>query len=137
MAPIVITAQFLELDSDDVSSFLKKATLEVSATKQDSTTMTSLGWETNVKGLKSGNLGLEFVDDFTDEQIDEIVWNLFAASGSTPFTLRQTQSAVGTSNPELVGAINMLEYKAGAGVGELAMKSLSLPTTGQVQRLTA
>lgn len=137
MAPTVITGQYFSLAAVDYSQWLKKATLEVSAAKQESTTMTAGGWETSEKGLRSGNVGLEFVDSFTVGEIDALLWGLFTGSISTAFELRQTQAAVGTSNPKWTGSLQVLEYKAGEAVGALATKSLTLPTTGQVQRLTA
>lgn len=137
MAPVVLTAQFLSLGGTDVSEAIRKATLELSGTKQDSTTMTSLGWESSLIGLRSGNLSIEVVDDFAATEIDSILWGMFAGNTSTAFVMRPTQSAVGAGNPNLSGSVNVLEYKAGGSVGELAMKSITVPTTGQVQRLTS
>jgi hypothetical protein len=137
VAPQVIFGQYLSLGGTDYSEWLTKATLEVQATKQESTTMTASGWETSEKGLRSGNLGLEFVDSFTTAELDALLWGLFSGSISTAFELRQTQAAVGVSNPKWTGSVQVLEYKAGAGVGELAKKSLTIPTTGLVNRLTS
>lgn len=137
MAPVVLTAEYFALGGTDISAFIRKATIELSGAKQETTTMTSLGWESSLIGLRSGNIQLELVDDFAASQIDSIMWTAFSSSSASTFEMRPTQSAVGTSNPKLTGSINVLEYKAGGSVGELAMKSLTLPTTGAVSRATS
>ncbi len=137
MASVVLTAQYCALGGTDISAYIRKATIELQADKQVNTTMTSLGWESSLKGIRSGNISIEVVDDFAASQIDSILWTAFTSSSSTTFELRPTQDAVGTGNPKLTGSVNVTDYKAGAGVGELAMKSLTLPTTGAVARATS
>lgn len=137
MAAVVLTAQYLSIGGTDVSAYIRKATIELSGTKQDTTTMTSLGWESSLIGLRSGNIQVEVVDDFAAAAIDSILWTAFTSSSSSAFEMRPTQSAVGAGNPKLTGNLNVLEYKAGGSVGELAMKSLTLPTTGSVARATS
>ncbi len=137
MAAVVLTAEYFALGGTDISAYVSKATIELSGAKQETTTMTSSGWETSLIGLRSGNIQLDLVDDFAAAAIDSIMWTAFTSSSSSTFEMRPTQSAVGVNNPKLTGSINVLEYKAGGSVGELAMKSLTLPTTGQVSRATS
>lgn len=137
MASIALTAQYVAIGGTDISGFIRKATIELQADKQVNTTMTSLGWESSLKGIRSGNISLELNDDFAASQIDSIIWTAFTSNSATSYELRPTQSAVGADNPKLTGNLNVTDYKAGAGVGELAMKSLTLPTTGAVTRATS
>lgn len=137
MGVLVLTGLYLSVNAQDWSGFIKKAEIPLEAASLDTTTMSSLGWQTNVAGLKSGNLSIEAVDDFAASQLDALAWGIFAAGANVAFEMRPTQAAVGTGNPKLTGLIVPTQYKMGGEVGALAMKTLQFPTSGAVTRATS
>jgi hypothetical protein len=134
MTALALTAEYVELNSVDQSDFVKSATLTMEAANLDSTTMGD-GWVEATPGLKSGTLTIEFLDDFTDDGLDEDLWALFGTV--TTFEIRPTDSAVGAANPSYTGSLLVAQHSIGGSVGELAGKSVSYPLSGTVTRATS
>ena len=130
MALYALTSEYVAINSVDYSDHCKGATLVV-----DATDFASGGWVEYIGGLKSGSLQLEFMDDVADNDIDEELWALLGTV--TAFAVRPTSSAVGTSNPQYSGSVLVTSHSIGGSVGDLAMKSLTFPTSGAVSRATS
>ncbi len=137
MAPVVLTALYLNINSNDLTLNVRKAELPLEGAAVDATAMGGNGWNINLMGLKSGSLSIEVIDDFAAGLIDQILWNAFAAGVQVPFEIRPTNAAVGVNNPKVTGNILPNKYFIGGTLGELAMKSLEYPTTGAVARATS
>lgn len=135
MAVFALTSTYLALAGADRSADVKSVTLSVDAAALDTTDFASGGWTEAIGGLKSGTLTIEFQDDVAASAIDSILWPLLGTV--TTFEVRGTSAAVGTSNPKYSGSVLITQAAIGGAVGELAMKSLSFPTTGAVARATA
>lgn len=135
MAVYALTSQFCSVNSVDYSGDLKSATLVVDAAQLDTTDFASAGWVEYIGGLKSGTLALEFQDDVADDAVDEELWALLGTV--VAFAMRPTSAAVGTSNPSYSGSVLVTSHSLGGSVGDLAMKSLTFPTSGAVTRATA
>lgn len=134
MAAFVFTDAYLAVNSVDQSDYVKSVTLNMEVDAQDPTTMGDT-WKENIAGLKSATLEVEWVDDMTDDLIDE---DLFAIFGTVvTFELRPTSSVVGPSNPKYTGSVLINSHSLGGAVGELAMKKSSWPVSGTVSRATA
>jgi hypothetical protein len=116
----------------DYSGDLKSAVLTLDAAQLDTTDFASAGWVEMIGGLKSGTLALNFQDDVADNAVDEELWDLLGTV--VAFAVRPTSAAAGTSNPEYTGNVLITSHSIGGGVGELAMKSLTFPTSGAVAR---
>jgi len=135
MAVFALTAEHLTLNSVDYTDHIKSAVLTVDAAQLDTTDMASGGWVELIGGLKSGTLAVTWMDDVADNDVDE---ELFALLGTVvTFVVRPVSSAVSTSNPNYTGSVLVNGYTIGGSVGELAVKSLTFPTSGAVSRATA
>lgn len=132
MAVFALTGQVVTVNSVDYSDHLKQATLTVDAAQLDTTDFASAGWTEVIGGLKSGTLALEFMDDVANDDVDEELWALLGTV--VAFTLKPVAGTTGTSNPEYQGNVLITSHSIGGAVGDLAMKSLSFPTSGAITR---
>ena len=132
MSVYALTSQVTTINSVDYSDHLKSATLSVDAAQLDTTDFASGGWVEMIGGLKSGTLSLEFMDDVADDDVDEELWDLLGTVVN--FTVKAASGAVSTSNPEYQGSVLVTGHSLGGGVGDLAQKSLSFPTSGSITR---
>ena len=132
MAVYALTSQVTTINSVDYSDHLKSSVLTLDAAQLDTTDFASGGWVEMIGGLKSGTLALNFMDDVADNDVDE---ELFALLGTVvTFAVRATSGAISASNPEYQGSVLITGHSIGGGVGELAQKSLTFPTSGAVVR---
>ncbi|MFJ8081964.1 phage tail tube protein [Streptomyces sp. NPDC096205] len=135
MAKMVLLAQYLSINGTVLNSYTKKAELTVEVEDKDVTNYASLGWKEVLGGLKSGELSVEFLQDFAASQLDSIMWPLLGTV--VAFEVRADQAAVGTSNPKYSGSILIKGWNPiEGGVGDEATVSLSFPTSGAVARAT-
>ena len=136
MAKLVLLTTLLTINSNDLSTWCNKAELPVEVEEKDVTTFASDGWKEHLGGLKVGQLGLEFKQDFAASALDAIMWPLLGTV--VPFTLRPSSAAVGAGNPQygasvLIAAWNPIE----GGVGDEATVSVTYPTSGAITRTTS
>ncbi|MEU5769797.1 phage tail tube protein [Streptomyces asoensis] len=135
MPKMVLLAQYLSINANVLNAFTKKAEITVEVEDKDVTTYASLGWKEVLGGLKSGELGCEFLQDFAATQLDAIMWPLLGSV--VPFEVRADQAAVGTSNPKYTGNILIKAWNPLEGsVGDEATVGVSFPTSGAVTRAT-
>ena len=135
MAVFVYTDAYLSINGQNVSDHVKSVTATIDVAVQDATAMGTSGFVSNLGGLKSGSLAITFNDDFAASNVDSIIWPLLGTV--VAFELRPTSSAVGTGNPKLTGNVLVSGTSVGGGVGELAAKSVTWPTSGSVSRATS
>jgi hypothetical protein len=135
MAVFAITSEYVGLAGVDYSAHFKSATLTVDAAQLDTTDFASAGWTEVIGGLKSGTLAVSIQDDVANSSIDDILWPLLGTVAT--FEIRPTSAVVGTSNPKYTGSVLITGHSIGGGVGELAMKSLTFPTSGTITRAEA
>ncbi|WP_405799274.1 hypothetical protein [Streptomyces sp. NBC_01506] len=136
MPKMVLLAEYVSLAGNDLSEYTRKAEVSVEVEDKDVTTYASLGWKELLGGLKSGELGLEFLQDVAASEIDAIMWPLLGTV--VPFEVRLDNAAVGTSNPEYSGSVLINGWNPIEGsVGDEASVSVGYPTSGAVARATA
>lgn len=136
MPKMVLTAEYLSINANVLHEFTKKAELAVEVEAKDVTNYASLGWKEVIGGLKSGELGCEFLQDFAATKLDAIMWPLLGLV--VPFEVRADQAAVGASNPKYTGFVLIKGWNPLTGsVGDEATVSLTFPTSGAVARATA
>ncbi|MEV6571870.1 phage tail tube protein [Streptomyces sp. NPDC051577] len=136
MPKMVLLAQYFSVNGTDVSAHTRKAELAMEVEDKDVTTYGSLGWKEVRGGLKSGEIGAEFLQDVAAGAIDSIMWPLFGTV--VPFEARADQAAVSASNPKYTGNILIKEWKPlEGGVGDEASVSVTYPTSGAVTRATS
>lgn len=136
MAKMVLTAEYVSVNAVDISAYLKKGEIAVEVDPQDVTTYASAGWKEYLGGLKSGELGLSYLNDVAAAALDSIMWPLLGTV--VAFEIRASQSVVGTSNPKYTGSLLVKEWKPiGGSVGDANGADVSYPTSGAVTRATA
>lgn len=135
MPKMVLLAQYLSINANVLNAFTKKAEVTVEVEDKDVTTFASAGWKEVIGGLKSGELGCEFLQDFAASQLDAIMWPLLGTV--VPFEVRPDQGAVSTTNPKFTGSILIKGWNPIEGsVGDEATVGLTFPTSGAVARAT-
>lgn len=136
MPTMVLLAQYLSLAGNDLSSYTRKAEVSVEVEDKDVTTYASLGWKVVQGGLKSGELGVEFLQDVAATKIDSIMWPLLGTV--VPFVTRLDQAAVSASNPSYSGSVLIKSWNPVEGsIGDEASVSVTYPTSGAVTRAVA
>ena len=136
MPKMVLLAAYLTLASNDLSEYARKIELTVDVEEKDVTTYASLGWKEVLGGLKSGELGLEFLQDVAATELDSIMWPLLGTV--VAFQARLDNSTTTTSNPMYSGSVLIKGWNPIEGsVGDEASVSVTYPTSGVVTRTTA
>ena len=135
MPKMVLTAEFLSINSNDLSEYTRKAEIAVEVEEKDVTNYKSLGWKEVIGGLKSGTLACEWLQDTAATKLDAIMWPLLGTV--VPFEVRADQAAVGPSNPAYKGNVLISGWSPITGaVGDEATVSQDYPTSGAVTRAT-
>jgi hypothetical protein len=136
MAFMVLTSEYVSLNGTDLSAYIRKGELGITVEDKEVTNYASLGWKTRIGGLKDGELGIDFIQDFAASALDSIIWPLLGTVVS--FAVRPTSAVVGASNPSYSGSVLIKEWKPiSGGVGDEATSSVSFPTSGAVARATS
>ncbi|MBM7788852.1 hypothetical protein [Tenggerimyces flavus] len=134
MAVLSLLNEHLTLNSVNLSDHVRQAALAVEATALDSTAMGD-NWNEVTSGLKAGTLTIEFLDDFALSSIDATLWPIFGTV--VTFIVRPDAGVVSTTNPNYTGSVFIQQHNVGGSLNEMAMKSLTLPTSGVVTRATS
>jgi hypothetical protein len=136
MPKMVLTSEYLAINGVDLSAYTSKAEVAVEVEEKDVTTYGSAGWKEVIGGLKSGNIAIEFKNDFAAAALDAIMWPLL---GTVPtFEVRPTSAIAGTSNPKYTGSLLVKNWNPVTGsVGDEASVSVTYPTSGAVVRATS
>lgn len=134
MATFALLNEYVEINAVDLSDHVRSATLALEATALDSTAMGD-SWTEQTGGLKSGTLTIEFLDDYAASEVDATLWPLFGTV--VTFTVRPDAGVVSTTNPSYTGSVFIQQHSVGGSLNEMAMKNLTLPTSGTVTRATA
>jgi hypothetical protein len=135
MAKFVATDHKITINSTDFSSSLHSVDLTIQADEVDTTTFGG-AWKTVTGGLKSGSLKLNFYQDFGASSVDTTLWPLLNTLATVVIT--PTSTAVSATNPAYTAVALVSQYQPfSSTVGDLAMLSVTWPTSGTVSRATA
>lgn len=121
--------------STALASYLTQVELKASA---NDITTTSFGstWVTRVAGLKEGSLTLQFNQDYAASAVDATLWPLLGTQATV--VIKPTSTAVSATNPAYTAIVVVTDYTPVSGnIGDLAVLSITLPTTGAISRATA
>lgn len=136
MPKMVLLAAYLNLASNDLSEYARKIELTTEVEDKDVTNYASAGWKEVLGGIKSGELGLEFLQDVAATEIDSIMWPLLGTV--VPFVTKLNNATTTTSNPAYSGSVLVKGWNPLTGsVGDEASVSVTYPTSGAVTRTTA
>ncbi|MCO4699307.1 hypothetical protein LRR80_05401 [Streptomyces sp. RO-S4] len=135
MPKMVLLAEYLSINSEDLSEYTRKAEVAVEVEEKDVTNYKSLGWKEVVGGLKSGTLACEWLQDYAASKLDATMWPLLGTV--VPFEVRADQAPVSASNPAYRGNVLVSGWSPVTGsVGDEATVSQDFPTSGAVTRAT-
>lgn len=132
MAKYVFTDGTLIINGTNVSAMCDEMSIELEVDSLETTTF-GAGWRSKLGGLKAGNLGAKFKQDFAASQVDATLWPLLGTV--VTFEIRPTSAARSATNPGYTGNVLISSYSPiTGGVGDVAETGSSWPTTGVVQR---
>lgn len=135
MASFAFTDARVEVNSVDLSDWVRSVTLETSAEELDDTAMGDT-YHSRLAGLKDWSVSIEWNSDFAASAVDATLWPLLGTT--TTIKIRPTSSAIGSTNPEYSGSVLVSQYSpVGNGVGELATVSTTWPGAGTLARATS
>lgn len=134
MAVMALLNEYVSINAAGMSDHIRQATLTVDSTVLDATAMGD-NWIKNIFGLKSGQLQLEFNDDFVAANVDALLWPLLGTN--VAFEVRPDAGVVGANNPKYTGLIGISGFTVGGSLNEVARKGLTFPTSGIVTRAIA
>lgn len=132
MAKYVFTDAKILVNGVDMSLMADETSIELEVDSIETTTF-GAGWRSKLGGLKAGNLGIKFKQDFAAAQVDALLWPLLGTV--VTFELRPTSAARSATNPGYTGSVLVTSYTPiTGGVGDVAESGVSWPTSGLVQR---
>lgn len=140
MANTVLFDGYVSINAVDVSGYVKGFTLPQTISAEDATVMGTGRTVIHKPSLKGFTPAVEFLNDFTDNELDEDFYTLWNDVTEFAVVYRIVKNTVvGTGNPEyrfsaFIGSWNPL----GEGrVGKLAGSTLQLINTTTLTRATA
>lgn len=136
MAKMVLLAEFISINSNDLSAYASSCEVAAEVDDQDATTFASGGWKEVLGGLKSASAKIKFKQDFDAGALDDIMWPLFGAV--VPFEVRPSSAARSASNPAYTGNLLIKQWTPISGdVGSIAEVDVEFPTSGAMARVVA
>jgi hypothetical protein len=138
MAALVWTNAEVVINSDDISAYVRSVTLNLVQDTQEDTAMGDTA-RSYIAGLKGSTLSLELNDDYADNALDEILWDIYALQvpgyAGVACTVKPVKgTAISAANPEFQFNALMPSFAMGGGVGEVARKPVEFVVTGNVTR---
>jgi hypothetical protein len=135
MAAFVWTNAEVVINADDVSAYTRSVTLDLGQDAPEDTAMGDTARSYLGGGLKNSSLTLEVNDDFADNALDEIVWDIYSAGTAVACTVKPVKgTAISAANPEFQFNAILTGFSAGGAVGDAARKPIQFVITGNVTR---
>mgnify|MGYP003120662696 FL=1 len=136
MAKYVVTGTSVTLNGSDISANTARAELVINAAEVDTTDFGSGGFTEVIGGLKSGQVTLDFHNDFGSGGVSDLLKDLVGTIGTV--TIDPTGAGAGATNPIYTAEVLISSFTPIAGaVGDLATFSVTFPTSGSVTFATA
>jgi hypothetical protein len=124
------------LNGSDISANTARAELVINAAEVDTTDFGSGGFTEVIGGLKSGQVTLDFHNDFGSGGVSDLLKDLVGTIGTV--TIDPTGAGAGATNPVYTAEVLISSFTPIAGaVGDLATFSVTFPTSGSVTFATA
>jgi hypothetical protein len=136
LAKYVVTGTSVTLNGSDISANTARAELVINAAEVDTTDFGSGGFTEVIGGLKSGQVTLDFHNDFGSGGVSDLLKDLVGTIGTV--TIDPTGAGAGATNPIYTAEVLISSFTPIAGaVGDLATFSVTFPTSGSVTFATA
>lgn len=135
MAKYVATDHSITINGTAFSDHLQSVDLSLSADEAETTAFGG-GWRERIGGLKSGNITLNFFQDFAASSVDATLYPLLGSNATV--VVKPTSTTTGTANPAFTAVCLVTAYQPfQSAVGDIATFSVTWPTTGTVTRSTS
>lgn len=126
----------ITINGADFSDHLAGATVPEATVETYQSTAFGMGWHEHVTGVKSGNVTLNFQQDFGSSSVDATLWPLLGGRATVVAT--PTAGSVSPTNPSYTALCSVTQYSPIAGnFGQLATFDVTWPANGTVTRGTA
>ena len=136
MAKYVVTGTDVSLNGSDISANTARAELVINAAEVDTTDFGSGGFTEVIGGLRSGQVTLDFHNDFGAGGVSNLLKDLVGTIGTV--VIDPTGDGAGATNPVYTAEVLISSFTPIAGaVGDLATFSVTFPTSGSVTFATA
>jgi len=136
LAKYVVTGTDVSLNGSDISANTARAELVINAAEVDTTDFGSGGFTEVIGGLKSGQVTLDFHNDFGAGGVSNLLKDLVGTIGTV--VIDPTGAGAGSTNPVYTAEVLISSFTPIAGaVGDLATFSVTFPTSGSVTFATA
>jgi len=136
LAKYVVTGTDVSLNGSDISANTARAELVINAAEVDTTDFGSGGFTEVIGGLKSGQVTLDFHNDFGAGGVSNLLKDLVGTIGTV--VIDPTGDGAGATNPVYTAEVLISSFTPIAGaVGDLATFSVTFPTSGSVTFATA
>ena len=135
MAKFVATDYAITINGSKFSSILAAVEMNIESDDVETTAFGS-EWRSRVGGLKSGQVTLEFHQDFGSASVDQSLWPLLNTLATV--VVKPTSGTATATNPSYTAVCLVNQYQPFASsVGDLATLSVTWPISGTVTRATA
>lgn len=136
MTKIVLLDAQLSIANNDLTDYCFKIELDDEFEAKEVTTYGSGGAEEVLGGLEKFQAGISFRQDYDDNGLDEIMWNL--RRQVVTFAARAKETAVTASNPQYSGSILINKWVPLSGsVGDVAEVDVTYRGSGPLARATS
>jgi predicted secreted protein len=133
MAATVLTDAKVIINSVNLSTYVRKVTLNIEVDEQDVTAMGGNGYKAMIAGLKDWSVECDFNQDFTAAAVDATLWPLFATT--TTISVNPTSAANSATNPQYTGSVLVSRYTPLDGsVGDVSTITIPFRAAGALTR---
>ena len=135
MAVFAATDFTVSVNAVDLTDHCNSVTTDFSVADLETTAFGDT-WTTRIGGLKSGNVSLNFHQDFAASNVDSTLWDAFGTV--VEVILKPTSGATSATNPSYTFDVLVTQVQPiAASVGDVAVQSVSWPVTDAVTRATS
>lgn len=133
MSATVLTDAKVVINSVNLSTFVRKVTLNIEVQDQDVTAMGGNGYTARIAGLKDWSVECDFNQDFAAAAVDATLWPLFGTN--TTISVNPTSGANAATNPQYTGSVLVSKYTPLDGaVGDVSTITIPFQAAGALTR---
>lgn len=127
MARIVLTNMSVTVGAVDLSAFITAVTIESAVEAVSTTAMSSTGLTSQIAGLKTNTLTLDFHQDFAASSVEATLFPLIGTA--TTVVVKPAAGSTAVTNPQysIADVLVTSWTPLSGGVGELSTASVTYP----------
>jgi hypothetical protein len=124
--PLVLKNCYLNVDSNDLSTYVRSVTVNVEYDEQEATRMGNAAhWST--PGLQNWSIEVECNQDYTDNLLNEILDGLVGKAAVLPIVVKPNGDTTSAANPKWTSNGRIFSHNPISGsVGDLATVSFTI-----------